>query len=117
MPTIDKKTVEHAVDAEFAYTNLIRNEKENTWEDIDKDDKTDKLEIYKKANEDNNLQINILAHEKDSSSGFQATLIEKTDASGNITKVITFAGVDIFEGKDISAAYSISKGEVPGFAV
>ena len=119
MPTtvIDEKTVERSVDAEFAYKKLIYNESENTWEDINKDEQSDKLdalEIYKEANDDNNIQINILSHKKDAGSGFQATLIEKTDSSGNITKVITIAGMDIWEGKDQTAATSISKGDVPG---
>jgi len=122
MPTIviDVKTVEHSIDAKFAYTDLKYNESKNAWEYIDKDDiddpndKTDKLEIYKTANEANKIEINILAHEKDAASGFQATLIEKTDASGHITKTITIAGTDKWDMQDWTANYSIYKGEVPG---
>jgi LysM repeat protein len=101
MPTtINEKTVEHAVDAEFAYTTLTYT------------DKTDKLDVYKKAN-GGSENVRILAHEKNAASGFQATLIEKTDASGSITKTIAIAGTQ-FEFKDWSANYSIYKGNVPG---
>ena len=122
MPTvIDEKTVERSVDAEFAYTTLTYDKNDNSWkhiidpskQDDDPNDKTDKLEIYENINKDNNIEINILAHKKDADSGFQAILIEKTDASGNITKVITVAGTQ-FEFKDLAADYSIYKGDVPG---
>ncbi len=103
---IDKKAVERSVDAEVPYIDLEYNESKNAWE-------SDKLKIYTDANKANEVEINILDHKKDAASGFQATLIEKTDASGNTTKVITVAGTnDIVDL--LAADYSIAKGDVPG---
>ena len=110
---IDEKTVERSVDAQFAYTNLKKDENDGQWKGVEDGD-TKKLESYDKINDDNDINFQILDHIKDSSSGFQATLIEKTDSSGNITKVISLAGMDIWEGEDRTAATSISQGEVPG---
>jgi hypothetical protein len=114
MPTtvIDEKTVECSIDAQFAYTDLKQNQ-DGKWETL-KEDESGKLDTYKNVNKDNNIQVNILSHIKDSSSGFQATLIEKTDSSGSITKVIAIAGSnDILDFME--ADYAILRGEVPLF--
>lgn len=107
---INEEAVERSGDAKFAYIDLKKDEY-GKWEDIDKDDKNDRVRNYKEVNDDNNIQINILDHIKHSGSGFQATLIEKTDSEGNITKVLAIAGTD--DIMDLDADYSLLLGNVP----